>query len=90
MSWSFQATGKSPAVRQEIARQGANGRCSEPEESLRQQALQIIDLALCAQNDNQAVRVEASGNQTYKDWTNKTGLSNQLKVSVEPLYGWVE
>ncbi len=44
MSWSVGAVGKASAVRSEISKQFTNGgKCSEPEESIRQAAASIID-----------------------------------------------
>jgi hypothetical protein len=36
------------------------------------------------------VNVSASGSQSFKDWTAKTGVSNTLQINVSPLGGFVE
>jgi hypothetical protein len=90
MSWSVGAIGKSQAVRAEIANQFTKNPCVEPEESIRQEVAKTIDAALAAQDPAFAVKVSASGSQSFKDWNAKTGVSSNLVIAVEPLYNFVE
>lgn len=91
MSWSVSAIGKGDAVRKEIARQFVAGaKCAEPEESVRQAAAVLIDASLAGCGPTCAVKVIASGSQSYKDWTTKTGVQNQLIVQVDPQWGFIE
>lgn len=91
MSWSVSSIGKAGAVRKEIAGQfDRQSACAEPEESVRQAAKQLIDASLAGQDENTAVRVSASGSQSFKDWSAKTGVSNQLTISIDPQYNFVE
>jgi len=92
MSWSVSAVGKPSAVRDAIAKQFTNsGKCSEPEESIRQAAAAIIDKALEAQGDKVALNVSASGSQSADYSTAPpTVTSNSLKISVDVIYGFVE
>lgn len=92
MSWSVGAVGKPSAVRGAIAKQFTNGgKCSEPEESIRQAAAAIIDKALEAQGDKVALNVSASGSQN-SDYSTAppTVTSNNLKISIDVIYGFVE
>lgn len=62
MSWSVSAVGKPSAVRDAITKQFANGgKCSEPEESIRQAAAAIIDKALESQGDKVALNAVIYG-----------------------------
>jgi len=90
MSWNVTAIGKVPAVRKSVAEQFNKQKCSEPEETVRLAALSVIATALAAQDDAIAVKVEAYGSQSFADWSAKTGLSNNLSISITPLYGFAE
>lgn len=91
MSWSIAAIGKISAVRTECARQvRAGGKCMEPEEGVRIAAAKLIDEALAAQDQSGAVSVSASGSQGYKNYSEKTGLNNQLSITIQPQWGFVE
>ena len=92
MSWSVSATGKASAVKAEIARQLGHIKCAEPEDTVKQLAAQLIEGALDAQAEGTVVSVLASGSQTsrkFEDgvWKDHT---NQLRIEVQPLYGFVE
>lgn len=89
MSWSVQAVGKAPAVALKIESDfTAMSKCMEPEEGVKQAVRAAISVALAAQDPKTAVKVSASGSQStnYPDNT----FRNQLSVSVEPMYGFVE
>jgi hypothetical protein len=89
MSWSVQGVGRAPAVRAAIAKQfSSQGKCSEPEETVRQAAISIIDAALSGQGPSVAVKVSASGSQGTSYPSNE--VQNQLSITIEPLYGFVE
>lgn len=90
MSWSVGAIGKTPAVRAQIANEFARNPCSEPEESVRQSAAATIDAALAAQDANIGVNVYANGSQSFKDYAAQTGVSNNLSITIEPIWGFVE
>jgi hypothetical protein len=88
MSWGVQAVGKAPAVAAEIERQFSKTKCSEPEESVRQAAILLVSAALSAQDPSTVVKVGASGSQ-ITDYTTKA-IRNQLSITIEPLYGFME
>ena len=90
MSWGVQAVGKVPAVRAQLATEFAKNPCSEPEETVRQSAAATIDAALAAQDPTNVVKVTAGGSQSFKNYSEQTGVSNNLSLSIEPLYGFVE
>ncbi len=76
MSWSVGgAFGKAPSVRAVIAKQfEQGGKCSEPEETIRQYVAEIIDAALAAQGPNQVVEVSASGSQSMTYMLGQGGI----------------
>lgn len=90
MSWSVQAIGKAPAVAAEIAKQFASqSKCSEPEETVRQAAMALVTASIEAQDAATVVlKVEASGSQSTDFKT--MAYRNQLKITIEPLYGFIE
>lgn len=91
MSWSVGTIGKAEAVRKTIADQfSRSGACAEPEETIRQTAAALIDKALESTDPSFVVEVNASGSQSYKDWTAKTGVSNYLSITIQPKHGFVE
>jgi hypothetical protein len=91
MSWSVAAIGKAEAVRKSIADQfSSSGVCAEPEETVRKAAAAMIDAALAAQDPTVAVRVSASGSMSYRNWSGKSGVSNQMTIQIDPQYGFVE
>lgn len=91
MSWSVAGIGRAAAVRKAIADQFTSStKCSEPEETVRLAAASTIDAALAAQDPAMPVKVMAGGSQGFKDWQNKTGPSNSLSISIEPMHGFVE
>jgi hypothetical protein len=88
MSWGVAAQGKAPKVREEIARQFANGgKCMEPEETIRQSAAATIDAAIAGQHDEAFVKVSASGSMSFRDYSNRTDPTNSLSISIEPMHG---
>lgn len=90
MSWGVGAIGKVPAVRVKLAAEFAKIRCSEPEETVKKSAAATIDAALAAQDPDSIIRVSANGSQSFKDYSEGTGVTNQLIINIEPVYGFVE
>jgi FlaG/FlaF family flagellin (archaellin) len=90
MSWGIGYVGKAPAVRTQCATEFANNPCAEPEETVRQAAAAVIDAALASQDASNVVRVAASGSQSFKNYTDQTGVTNSLSITIEPLYGFLE
>ena len=94
MSWSMSAIGKPEAVFESIRKQFNQAQCDEPEEGVRVAAFVAIEAALAAQRPDCVVKVVASGGmaQTYDQITQKWGppITNNLAVSIEVLYGFVE
>lgn len=89
MSWSVSAIGKQPAVKAEIARQfEVGGKCSEPEESVRQAAKATVLAAIDATNPSYPLKISASGSQSG-DYSKKI-FSNSLTISIEPVWNWLE
>jgi hypothetical protein len=64
MSWSFTAIGRPKAVREKARAYVESFRCSEPEESIKQQVFTMIETALFAMPAASAVRVAAHGGQS--------------------------
>jgi hypothetical protein len=89
MSWYVSSIGKVPAVRAAVAKAFGSTSCSEPEESVRLAAQQVLVAALAAQDDSAVVKVEASGSQTSVTYPTPY-VTNYLKITVEPQYGFVE
>lgn len=88
MSWSVSAVGKPAAVAAKLNDDFARmSPCVEPEETIRQSARSMISTALGSFRADQPVRVEASGSQNTID---NEPQYNQLKVSIEPIWGFVE
>jgi len=90
MSWGVSAIGKVPAVRKVVAEQFTRNQCAEPEETVRQAAGVLIDAALAAQKETGVVKVSASGSQSCDNWETKTGLTNQLSISIDPQNSFLE
>ena len=87
MSWSVSALGKPEAVAKSLAESFTRNKCMEPEETIRQLAGQAIATSLAAFPPATVVKVSASGNQS----TATDGRAvNQLSVTIEPLYQFLE
>jgi hypothetical protein len=89
MSWSVAVPlGRAPAVRAAVAKQfEQGGKCTEPEETIRQAAAKIIDAALAAQDPSKVVEVIASGSMSSS--AGKVD-SNSLSIKIEPKWGFLE
>jgi hypothetical protein len=89
MSWSVAAVGKASAVAAKLAKDIAASKCSEPEETVKNTVGTAIASALAGFPPNYAVEVMASGSQSKPDHT-KEETTNQLSVTIKPLWGFVE
>lgn len=85
MSWSFSAIGRSSAVAQKARDDLTRYKCTEPEETIKTKALEIIESSLCAMPDASAVQIEAYGSQSPVSG----GVSNQLTLKITPISGFV-
>lgn len=101
MSWSFNAIGMPPAVKLAAHQQLSRQKCKEPEETLKGQALSIIEHALAEFPDDVAVKIEAYGSQSQhqvqppdaEDGTKPEPVmkyGNALTLKIEPLYGFLK
>ena len=92
MSWSVQAVGKPAAVATKVQADLSVFRCTEPEETVKQAACTALVAAINAQAPNTVIKVSASGSQSnlYGPDGKVAGVQNNLQMSVEPIYGFVE
>lgn len=90
MSWSVNAIGKPAAVAAKLAKDFANIKCIEPEESIKNQVAATIAVALSVYPPTVVVNVAANGSQFTPDSTKPSELQNTLTVKLEPMYGFVE
>ena len=92
MSWSISAIGKPAAVASKVAAELAANKCNEPEETIKSLVGQAISTALGAMPDSYAVKLAANGSQSgeYKNGEYTGKFVNNLSVSIEPIYGFVE
>jgi hypothetical protein len=90
MSWSVSAIGKASAVAAKAAEQFAAIKCSEPEETIKNTAASAVALALSAFPAHYAVRLTASGSQHQPDQSKPDEKVNNLRVEIEPIWGFVE
>ena len=88
MSWSVSAVGKPVAVAEKLAKDFAKIQCQEPEETIKNHVAAAIAAGLSAFPPMLTVSVRASGSQSVNPHT--CGTANQLSVTLEPLYGFVE
>lgn len=66
-------------------------KCMEPEETIRQSAASLLEKALDSMTNNFAVKVLASGSQSYKNYSKpEEGVCNSLDIKVDILHGFVE
>lgn len=91
MSWSVNAVGKPAAVAAKLAIDFSRITCSEPEQTIKNHVAESVAVALAVFPPNYAVRVLASGSQGCPDSSKAPEEKyNQLSVSIEPIYGFVE
>ena len=87
MSWSIQASGKAKPVAAKLAKDLAQIKCSEPEETIKNKVGEIIAAALGSFSDKIPVTIKASGSQSTD---NNLVVSNSLNVSIEPQWNFLE
>lgn len=86
MSWSISATGYPAPVLETIKRQIGGNRCSEPEETIKEQIVAVVKASLVVYPSDHPVKVSASGSQS----SGSDGkYINQFQVSVEPMWGFL-
>lgn len=100
MSWSVSAKGKKPAVAAAVDSQFNSATCQEPEQSLKEQARALVAALMTATEDTAVLSVEAAGTAhsiaVYGDperpnaVTEWKQLRHSIKISVEPIWGFVE
>ena len=86
MSWSFHAIGKPAAVAEKTKAALGNYKLAEPEETIKSKVIDIVGTALAAYPEASAVSVEAYGSQS----SGADGITNDLKIEIKHLYGFVE
>ncbi|MBV8893880.1 MAG: hypothetical protein JO266_18245 [Acidobacteria bacterium] len=88
MSWSFSATGKPAAVRAKASEHftPTRLRLEQPEMNIALKIGEAIDAALDKMPSSLPVNVEASGSQSRDE----TGVANTLRLTIEPVWGFVE
>lgn len=84
MSWSVQSSGTAAEVAARAESSFRNsGPCSEPEESIRQKARELIAQALAAQKpDTTKVTLSAYGSQSSYCAGETERLTNTLKIEI--------
>jgi hypothetical protein len=87
MSWSVTVVGKASAVAAKVANDIASIKCSEPEETIKNNVGHAISVGLAAFGPDFPVKVSASGSQSDRGGGVKT---NQLSVTIEPIWGFLE
>lgn len=94
MSWSFYGMGKPAALAAKAKKDLTAFKCAEPEETIKNKALDVIETALLAMADSAAVRIEAHGSQgpAHDAAHNRIEgrFDNTFKLTIEPIYGFVE
>jgi hypothetical protein len=87
MSWSVSASGKAKPVAAKLAKDFAQIKCSEPEDTIKNKVAEIVATALASFSDKIPVAVKASGSQSTD---NNLVVSNSLSVSIEPHWNFIE
>jgi hypothetical protein len=90
MSWAVSAVGTPQAVSAKIIADLSTSKCAEPEETIKTTIMEALGIALGAFPADVAVSVSASGSQYTPDSSKPDCVLNTLKVTVEPLYGFVK
>jgi hypothetical protein len=88
MSWSVSAIGKPAAVAAKVQKDLSAYKCVEPEEQVKVAAGAAIVAAVTAYPPDSCVKVSASGHQGTA--TEEGKAFNNLRVDIEPVYGFVE
>lgn len=91
MSWSASGVGKAGVLAGKLALEFDRVKCAEPEQTIKDQVAQIVQLALSAFPPDMPVRVNASGSQQSVDFSDPNAPKvNQLNVTIEPIWGFLE
>ena len=95
MSWNYYGIGKPRKVYEQAVKQleGQTERMSDPENTVVQLFLDQLLAITEAMPESSVIKVMASGSQ----WDNRhtetytpKGIFNNLKIEIEPVYGFVE
>lgn len=90
MSWSVSAIGKPAAVAEKLAAEFVKYKCLEPEETIKSHVANAVAAALAAFPLNSVVEVSASGSQSRAETGPPVLATNQLTVTIKPIFGFVE
>ena len=92
MSWSFYGVGLAEKLSAKVDKDIVNSpyKCTEPEESLRQAAGDLIKKSLDAQSPGTAVRVSASGSQSQYGNNGELVVNNSLEIKVEAFWDFAK
>lgn len=87
MSWSFSAIGNPVGVVAKAKEELGKYKNAEPEETIKNSVIGILETALGAFSDDYAVQVEAYGSQSSQPGGKFT---NQLNLKITPIYGFIK
>lgn len=87
MSWSFSGIGNPVGILARAKVELGNYKNSEPEETIKNTVIGILETSLVAFPDNVAVQVEAYGSQTGAADGKAT---NQLTLKITPIHGFTK
>lgn len=87
MSWGFNRMGKAPAVSVVMNTELSKQKCNEPEESIKADAMKLVDKVLASWPANVAVRVDMQGSQ---HGPGPDSVVNQVRIQIDPLNDFVE
>lgn len=87
MSWSFTGIGNPVGILAQAKTQLGNYKNAEPEETIKNSVIGILETSLGAFPDDVAVQVEAYGSQTGAAGGKAT---NQLTLKITPIHGFTK
>jgi hypothetical protein len=94
MSWSFHAVGKPHAVLEKARKDLTQYPLMEPEETIKENVLYILEASLQAYPESSCVKITASGSQSPAYDTNGALVPgkfvNSLHMDLDYLHGFVE
>ena len=85
----FLSHGRAKAVMEKVRPELERITCKEPEQAIKAKVIEIIEASLVAFPPELPVKVSASGSQGTDD-KRPEFAANQLAVTIEPLWGFVE
>lgn len=88
MSWTFDGVGRAPKVAAHMRETLSKYRCKEPEESIKNAAVDLVEKALSGFASDRAVMVRANGHQD--EASGGEVKCNTLNLTIQPLYGFIE